>query len=157
VIEAWRIVKRRWAATAFDGEGARRFGGRWNAPGRPLVYVSDSRALAVLEVLAGLGSTAILPAWVLIGVRFPSSLVSVLEPADLPDGWDATPPGPPSRAAGDRWLVEAFSSVLRVPSVIVPAEPNYLLNPSHPDFSRVEIGEPEELRLDARLTGRRSV
>jgi RES domain-containing protein len=39
VIEAWRIVKRRWAATAFDGEGARRFGGRWNAPGRPVVYV----------------------------------------------------------------------------------------------------------------------
>jgi RES domain-containing protein len=122
-----------------------------------VVYVSGSRALAVLEVLAGLGSTATLPAWVLIGVRFPSSLVSVLELADLPDGWDATPPGPPSRAAGDRWLAEAPSSVLRVPSVIVPAEPNYLLNPSHPDFSRVEIGEPEELRLDARLTGRRSV
>lgn len=154
MIEAWRIVKRRWAETAFDGEGARRFGGRWNAPGRPVVYVSGSRALAVLEVLAGLGSTATLPAWVLIGVRFPSSLVSVLEPAD---GWDATPPGPPSQAAGDRWLVEAPSAVLRVPSVIVPAEPNYLLNPGHPDFGRVEIGEPEELKLDARLSGRRSL
>ena len=152
-VEAWRIVKRRWAATAFDGEGPRRFGGRWTAPGRPVVYVSDSRALAVLEVLAGLGSTAILPAWVLIGVRFPSSLMSVVEPPDLPDGWDAAPPGPPSREVGDRWLVEAPSAVLRVPSAIVPAESNYLLNPLHPDFAQVEIGEPRVQPQLLRLAG----
>ena len=79
MIEAWRIVKRRYAGQAFDGEGARLFGGRWNRPGRPVIYVSESRALATLEILAGLGTTSPLPAWVMIGVRFPESIVAGLE------------------------------------------------------------------------------
>ena len=156
MIEAWRIVKRRYIDTAFDGEGARRFGGRWNSPGRPVVYVSESRALATLEILAGLGTTGPLPAWVTIGVRLPAEIVvsveDLLDPAGLPDGWNAAPPTFVSQGIGDRWLEEAPSAVLRVPSVIVPAEHNYLLNPRHPEFARIEIGEPEELRLDPRLT-----
>jgi RES domain-containing protein len=153
VIVAWRIVKRRFAATAFDGEGARRFGGRWNSPVRPVVYVSESRALATLEILAGLGSTASLAAWVLIGVRFPDEIVTGVEdlPGGLPEGWEAVPPSHVSQDVGDRWLEQGASAALRVPSVIVPAESNYLLNPVHPDFARVEIGTPEELRLDPRL------
>jgi RES domain-containing protein len=155
MLEAWRIVKRRCAKRAFDGEGARLFGGRWNSPGRPVVYVSESRALATLELLAGLGSTAPLPAWVIAGVRFPESIVAGLEivlgPDGLPDGWNAAPPTFVSQGIGDRWLEEAASAVLGVPSVIVPAESNYLLNPRHPDFERIEIGPPEELRLDPRL------
>ena len=158
MLEAWRIVKRRYAKRAFDGEGARLFGGRWNSPGRPVIYVSESRALATLELLAGLGSTAPLPAWVIAGVRFPESLVTdlvgTLEKIDqdhLPTGWDATPPTSVSQGIGDRWLDEAPSAVLRVPSVIVPAESNYLLNPRHPDFGQIEIGEMQELRVDPRL------
>jgi RES domain-containing protein len=161
VIEAWRIVKRRYAKLAFDGEGARLFGGRWNSPGRPVIYVSESRALATLELLAGLGSTAPLPAWVIAGVRFPESLVAdlgeILAPEVLPDGWDATPPTSVSQGIGDRWLDEAPSAVLQVPSVIVPAECNYLLNPRHPDFGRIDLGEPQELRLDPRVVGQGEV
>ncbi len=157
MLEAWRIVKRRYSKRAFDGEGARLFGGRWNSPGRPVVYVSESRALATLELLAGLGSAAPLPAWVIAGVRFPESLVAdlgeFLASDELPAGWDATPPISVSQGIGDRWLDEAPSSVLRVPSVIVPAESNYLLNPRHPDFGRVEIGDVQELRVDPRLLG----
>ena len=156
MVEAWRIVKRRHAGHAFDGEGARLFGGRWNSPGRPVIYVSESRALATLEILAGLGSTAVLPAWVMIGVSFPAEIVvsveDLLDPAGLPDGWNTAPPTYVSQGIGDRWLEEASSAVLRVPSVIVPAEFNYLLNPRHPEFEQVEIGPQEELRLDPRLT-----
>jgi RES domain-containing protein len=158
VIEAWRIAKRRYADTAFDGEGARLHGGRWNSPGRPVVYVSESRALATLEILAGLGSTAVLPAWVLIGVRFPESIVTdvgsflaSLGREGLPAGWNAAPPTPASQQIGDLWLERGESAVLRVPSVIVPAEHNYLLNPRQSDFGRVEIRVPEEMRLDPRL------
>jgi RES domain-containing protein len=161
MLEAWRIVKRRYAKRAFDGEGARLFGGRWNSPGQPVVYVSESRALATLELLAGLGSTAVLPAWVIAGVRFPESLVirldEVLEGDGLPAGWDATPPTSISQGIGDRWLDEAPSAVLRVPSVIVPAEFNYLLNPRHPDFGRIEFGDPQELRIDPRVAGQGEV
>ena len=155
MFEAWRIVKRRYTETAFDGEGARLFGGRWNSPGRPVIYVSESRALAMLEILAGLGSTAVLPAWVMIGVRFPKEIVTGIEDLlggdGLPDAWDAAPPTFVTQGIGDRWLEEASSAVLRIPSVIVPAESNYLLNPRHPEFQRIKIGEPEELRLDPRL------
>ena len=130
---AWRIVKGRYAGEAFNGEGARIYGGRWNSPGRSAVYVSETQALATLEMVAGLESTRAITAYVLIGVSFDESLVTDLKPRDLEDGWDATPPASASQAVGDRWLDEADSAVLRVPSVVVPAESNYVLNPAHPD------------------------
>ncbi len=66
MVTAWRIVKSRVSTAAFDGEGARLFGGRWNSPGVPAVYASESRALALLEVLVGLGDTTQLDAYVLL-------------------------------------------------------------------------------------------
>lgn len=151
MILAWRIVKNRYIDQAFDGEGARINGGRWNSPGSRAVYVSETRALATLEVLAGLGSEAPLSHYSLIGVRFDEELVSEITSADLPDGWDSSPPGPTSQAVGDLWLAEERSVALRVPSVVVPAESNYVLNPGHPDFGQVQFDSPEELRIDPRL------
>ena len=151
MVLAWRIVKNRYVEQAFDGEGARVNGGCWNSPGYRAVYVSESRALATLEVLAGLGSETPLVNYSLIGVRFEEDLVSEIDPPDLPEGWDNSPPGPASQTVGDLWLAEQSSVVLRVPSVIVPAESNYVLNPTHPDFIKVTIDAPEELRIDPRL------
>lgn len=151
MIQAWRIVKTRYVEQAFDGEGARINGGRWNSPGYRAVYVSESRALATLEVLAGLGSEASLANYSLVGVRFEDDLVSEIAPLDLAEGWDRNPPGPASQPVGDHWLVGQSSVVLRVPSVIIPAENNYILNPTHPDFRKVVIDPPEELRIDPRL------
>jgi len=151
VIRAWRIVKHRYAEQAFDGEGARINGGRWNSPGSRAVYVSESRALATLEVLAGLGSDAPLVNYSLIGVGFDEDFVSEIDPLDLPEGWNSNPPGPASQGVGDLWLAEERSAVLRVPSVIVPAESNFILNPGHPDFTNIVIDPPETLRFDPRL------
>ena len=96
-----------------------------------------------------------MPAWILIGVRFPDSIVTpigdFLGADSLPEGWEAMPPTLVSQSIGDRWLESARSAVLRVPSVVVPAESNYLLNPRHPDFDRIEIAAPEVLRVDPRL------
>lgn len=151
MLRAWQIVKRRHAENAFDGEGTRLYGGRWNTPGRGVVYVSDTRALATLEVLAGLETTGPIGEYVLIGVEFADALVSGVDPNDLPQGWDATPPSSPSQAIGDDWLEGGASAVLRVPSVVIPAEFNYLLNPAHPDFAKIRIGEAEDLHFDPRL------
>ena len=76
---------------------------------------------------------------------------ALLGAGGLPDGWDAMPPNLVSQSIGDRWLESSRSAVLRVPSVVVPAESNYLLNPRHPDFDRIEIAAPEVLRVDPRL------
>ena len=150
MLVAWRIVKRRHADRAFDGDGARRHGGRWNSPGRAVVYVSESRALATLEVLAGLGSPELTQAFVLIGVELDEGLVAHLPATALPDGWRDHPPTPASQAVGDRWLDEGAWPVLRVPSALVPAEFDYLLNPAHADFRKIRVRGWEDLRFDPR-------
>jgi RES domain-containing protein len=149
--EAWRIVKKRHVQSAFDGEGARQYGGRWNSPGTAVIYASQSRALCLLEVLAGIRSVKPIDAYLIIPIRFDDSLLTQVEPDDLPAEWRQSLPPPWTQRIGDRWAEEQGSVILRVPSSIVPDEYNYLINPAHPDFARVEIGTPEELSIDSRL------
>ena len=151
MITAWRLLKSRHAASAFDGEGARLHGGRWNSPGTRVAYASDSIALAVLEVLAHLQSTAVLQAYAVATLRFPEECVEVLESGALPPRWRRFPSPSANQAIGDRWVAEGRSLVLRVPSAIIPAAANFLINPSHPDFVRVEIGPAERFSFDPRL------
>jgi RES domain-containing protein len=148
---AWRIVKKRHADSAFDGEGARRYGGRWSSPGTPVVYVSDTRALCLLEVLAGLRSVKPVQSYVLIPVTFDDSLILSVQSSDLPSEWRQSPPNPSTQAIGDDWVDQLRSAVLRVPSVIVTEEFNYILNPAHPDFGCIQIGDPRDFTVDSRL------
>jgi RES domain-containing protein len=148
---AWRIVKKRHAESAFDGEGARQYGGRWNSPGIPIAYASETRALGLLEVLAGVGSVRPLQSYVLIPATFDDSLVLPVPLEDLPSDWRQSPPPPSTQRIGDDWVSQERSAILRVPSVLVPDEHNYLLNPAHPDFRKIRIGSPEGITLDSRL------
>jgi RES domain-containing protein len=147
----WRIVKSRHASTAFDAEGARLYGGRWNSPGTRMVYTSGSISLAVLEVLVHLRETALLSSYSLITARFNDALVEGLDRSRLPDGWRSYPAPPELQRIGDEWIRSRRSAVLQVPSAVVERESNYLLNPAHPDFSSVVIGEPEPFTFDERL------
>lgn len=148
MIQAWRIVKERHAATAFSGEGARLYGGRWNSAGASVVYTSGSKALAALEALVHLNPPVIFK-YVAIPIEFDDA---ILEAASaLPTDWREQPPPPSTRDMGDLWVKESRSAVLEVPSVIVPVEPNYLLNPAHPDFTKILIGTPEPFAFDPRL------
>jgi RES domain-containing protein len=151
LITAWRLVKPRHAAAAFDGEGARLYGGRWNSPGTRVAYASDSIALAVLEVLAHLQSTKVLQAYSLVSVGFPEESVEILDAGTLPGPWRRFPTPVENQAIGDRWVAEERSLVLRVPSAIIPAAGNFLINPSHPEFRRVVVGRPERFAFDPRL------
>jgi RES domain-containing protein len=151
MISSWRIVKARYAAAAFDGEGAKRSGGRWNSPGRRVIYTSATASLAILEILAHLGSARALTAWVLIECRFEPALVTSLDPSTLPPLWQRYPAPAGVQALGDHWIDAGSSAVLAVPSVLVPQEKNYLLNPAHPDFAMIEILRPVPFELDARL------
>lgn len=148
---AWRIVKAEYARTAFNGEGARRAGGRFNSRGTAVVYCADSLALAVLEVLVHLPSYNGLSNRVAFRVSFDEALVETLPAEDLPPRWRATPPGGATQQIGDVWVREARSAVLRLPSVVVPQEFNYVLNPAHPDFADVEIAAAVPVAFDPRL------
>jgi RES domain-containing protein len=148
---AWRIVKARHADEAFDGEGARLYGGRWNSPGVAVVYASESRALATLEILAGLQTNSPLHEYVLIPAEFDDSIVVAVEPKELSADWRRNPPPRSTQRLGDDWIASGASGVLKVPSALVPQESNYLFNPRHPAFLEVRIGKPERLAMDPRL------
>jgi RES domain-containing protein len=150
----WRIVKSRYASTAFDGEGARLYGGRWNSPGTRMVYTSSTISLAVLEVLVHLQEASILSSYSLISASFNDVFVEHVDRSTLPDGWRTYPAPSELQHIGDEWVRSRSSAVLEVPSVIVERESNYLLNPTHPNFSSLVIGEPEPFTFDERLLAR---
>jgi len=148
---AWRITKRKHAKAAFSGSGARKYGGRWNSPGTAIVYTAESQSLAVLEMLVHLDGPELLQRYVLIGVKIEESLVREVGPADLPRNWRADPAPVGLRKVGDEWIASGVSPVLRVPSTLVPAESNFLLNPAHPDCSKLVIGDLIGFHFDQRL------
>lgn len=151
LVEVWRVVAQKYAATAFDGEGARRAGGRFNSPGTRVVYTADTLALALLEVAVHLPSFRALMGRVAFRMRIDETWVESLGDADLPSDWRSTPPSRSAQVLGDQWARAGRSVGLRLPSILLPHHTNVVLNPSHPDFGRVEIGEPESVPIDPRL------
>jgi RES domain-containing protein len=151
LVTAWRIFKPRHAATAFTGEGARLFGGRWNNKGVAVVYTSQSLALAALEMLVHLHADLVLARYQVAAVTFDSEIVLPLDPGQLPRNWRADPPPARLRRIGDQWVAGGASAVLRVPSAVIDTEFNFLLNPAHPDFAKLIIGKPQNFKFDRRL------
>lgn len=149
-MEAWRLVKKKHARDAFTGEGAYLYGGRWNSRGTHMVYTGGTLSLAALELLVHLTPIDGL-VYQAIRVTFPKKLVDLVNQADLPQNWRDQPPPPRTQQLGDEWARHAKSAVLAVPSVIVPHEKNYLINPLHPDFAKIEIGPAEPFAFDSRL------
>lgn len=150
MLTTWRIVTQRWAQTAFDGEGARLYGGRWNSPGRALVYLADSRALAALESLVHHPGIPDL-GYMRFPVRFKSSLVEGISTTGLDACIQSPVIAPETQTVGDNWIERGRKPVLKVPSAIIPEEFNYLLNPAHPKFDQIEIGPAEHFAFDPRV------
>jgi len=154
-VVAWRIVQRRFGKNAFTGEGARRFGGRWNSPGRSVVYAAGSQSLAALEMLVHLDSETLLQNYLAIPVTIPERLIREVHLSDLPKNWRAYPAPSTTCAIGDEWIARGDSPVLQVPSIVIPTEPNFLLNPAHKQFPKLRIGTPRSFRFDRRLLSSR--
>ena len=150
---AFRLVKARHAATALDGEGARRVGGRWNAPGVPVVYAASSLSLAVLELLVHADPGDLPDDLMAVHLEIPEDVAMGRRlPPDLPPGWRRDAGKAALRALGAQWLRAGMEAVLLVPSVIVPAELNVLVNPRHPAAARIKVKALEPFGLDPRLS-----
>jgi RES domain-containing protein len=153
-MRVWRICKAEHAAAAFTGEGALLYPGRWHHAGTPVVYCSESRALAALEQLVHLHRNRLPPHFVCFPVEIPDDLeISVVRVQDLPPDWRAHPRPTELRDIGTHWAETGATVVLQVPSAIVPGERNLLLNPRHSDFRRLVLGDSEPFELDERLVG----
>lgn len=145
----WRIAKQRHAP--FDGTGAFLRGGRWNSPGRPVIYADDTYAGALLEILAHALRPRTLPgAHHAVRIDVPEDVIEVLDPDALP-GWDVKG-SPEAVEFGDQWLAEARSAVLIVPAV--PSRPVgrvVMINPLHPAAARTRVSAPFAVPWDDRL------
>lgn len=149
---AWRLAKTRHIRRPFDGEGARHYGGRWNSPGVAVAYASQSISLAVLEVLAGVQRTSVLDSYSLVSADFDDSAVETIAAAELPARWRRYPAPQELQEIGDRWVAEGRSLVLRVPSALIEAESNFMVNPAHPAFASMRVSSPILFEFDLRLT-----
>lgn len=148
----WRLVKAGHAPTAFDGEGARKDPGRWNHKGIAVVYVSESKALAALEVFVNTGDEGNHIKYVHIKAEIPDNIkIEIIQEKDLPTDWKKYPAPKSTQDIGTQWVKSGNSAVLRVPSVLVPEEFNYLLNISHPDFKKIKIDDSVPFRFDPRM------
>lgn len=150
-MRVWRLVKTRYAASAFGGEGARICGGRWNSVGTAAVYGADSAALAVLEVLVHLHDARPLAAYSIVTATVPDTLIDDLDLGVLPGDWDAFPVPARVQAIGDVWLRAGRRLALRVPSAVVRDGFNLLINPAHGSFARIAVDEPQLFSFDSRL------
>ena len=146
--EVYRLVKAERADAALSGEGARLYGGRWNPPGCPVVYASESRALAVLEVFVHLTLEARAMRFLLYEITLPRRARLRRHREDA----SHHPHPPASRQEASRaWLDDGTALALVVPSVVVPQEANYVLNVRHTQFVRLRVAGPEPFSFDERL------
>ena len=145
----FRIADRRHPI--WDGTGAALIGGRWNSPGRPVIYAAASHACAMLEVLARSGIGRVPATHAVVIAEVPDAVnVERANASALPAGWDA-PDSALSRTFGDAWLADRRSAVLLVPSVIARHDWNAVVNPQHPEFVRIAVSPPEAVIWDRRL------
>lgn len=154
-LKAFRLVKKKHEDTAFTGMGSAKGGGRWNSMGIGAVYTSQSLALAALETLVHLFPDTVF-IFSFFEIHFDANMVETVPEERLPEEWRvAEPPYRGTRSIGNDWLKKSHSPVLRVPSAIIPIDFNYLLNPDHPDFHKIRIGEPQPFAFDPRLLRRK--
>jgi RES domain-containing protein len=151
-IGIWRISKRKYATTAFNGEGARRFGGRWNSKGKSVVYTSATLSLAALETLVHMEIEDAGNMFAYIRADIPEDIqIDRIDINQLPSNWRNIPAPPSLAAIGNQWFDSGNTAVLAVPSAVIPIENNYLINPLHRDFSRIQIYDPQSFELDPRM------
>ena len=148
----YRILRKRYAKTPFDGEGAYRYGGRWSSPGIRLVYASEHLSLAMIEYFVHLDRDDPPPDLVVAAADVPDDVSRVtVSPGSLPATWRQTPAPSELAAIGDRFARRRRDAILIVPSALAPDEANWLLNPDHLDFKRIRIHSPEPFTYDTRF------
>lgn len=146
-MELWRISN----FETLTGEGGLRYAGRWHSAGRPVVYLAESPAGALLEVLVHLELTPEqLPQnYTLLRVESPEGLRPATLDVPAGDGWKLDLAS--TRSLGDSWLKDRETALARVPSALLPHTFNVLLNPAHLDAGRLRVAESTRIGFDARL------
>jgi RES domain-containing protein len=148
----YRVLRKAYARTPFDGEGAYLYGGRWSSPGNRLSYASEHQSLAMLEYFVHLDQGDPPDDLVLAVAEFPGDMKSeTVEAAELPANWRDSAAPPELARFGDEFAQRKEHCLLWVPSVLATSENNCLINTMHPDYKRMIVHDLEPLRYDSRM------
>jgi len=147
----FRLSKSKYASD-LSGKGAEKIGGRWNSKGIALVYTSESRALCTTEIAVHTPLGNLPLDYQIVTIDIPDEIqIKEVAIADLLLEWNSIPYSPVTQKIGDSFVAEGKFLVLKVPSVVVAGDYNYLLNPAHPEFHKVKIKSIESFNFDERL------
>lgn len=147
----YRLIKEKYK-NDLSGKGAEKAGARWNSKGHAMLYTSESRSLSTAEIAIHTPLGNIPLNYFLITIEFPDTITFLeLEIANLPEDWRAIPHSNSTQLIGDKFLEEGKYLFMKVPSVVVSGDFNYLINPAHPFFSKIKIIEIKFFEFDERL------
>ena len=145
----YRIADRKYI-NDLSGTGAAMYGGRWNSKNTYMLYTAESPALALLETVVHLGKIPV-KGFCMATIDIPEDKIQTFKSHDLPSDWFKNPAPDYLKTIGDYFVRTNKYLALKIPSVIIPEEHNYLLNPDFPEFNKVKIINSREVRIDERL------
>jgi RES domain-containing protein len=138
-----------------SGKGAELYGGRWNSKGIPMLYTSQSRALAFAEIAMHIPMGIVPKDYFLISIEIPDTAgILKLTEADMPADWRSNPHSNTTQQIGDDFVTVNKYLVLQVPSAVVPGDYNFLVNPNHPESSIVKVIASTPFEFDSRFVKR---
>ena len=147
----YRLSRARFSKD-LSGRGAELAGGRWNSKGTAMLYTSDTIALCTVEVAVHMPLGIVPFDYQLIKIEIPDTIeITELDASILPNDWKSFPHGNATQQIGDDFIVAQNELVLKVPSAAVQGTFNYLVNPRHPEFSKITIVATEPFEFDKRL------
>lgn len=150
-MQVFRLSRKKYA-DVLSGKGAAIRGARWNSKGTEVIYTAENRSLAMAEVLIHLSMMISPPDYVMLIIEIPDELpVLEISEKDLPGRWNSFPWQRTTQRFGDEFIYRQEFCIMKVPSVVTRGEFNILIQPHHPDFSRIKIVDATDFPFDHRL------
>lgn len=146
----YRLTKGQYK-NEISGIGAELYGGRWNSKGTRMIYTGESRALCTTEIAVHTPLGIVPQDYYLQTIELPTVPILKIDHNSLETNWRDFPHNLSTKSKGDEFIKSGEYLISQVPSAVIQDEYNYLINPFHPDYSKVELVQVEEFRFDKRL------
>ena len=150
-MEVFRLTRQQFANT-LSGMGAALKGARWNSVGVEMIYTSANRSLAMAEVAVHFTMATLPKDYMMVTIDIPNAIkIKKTDTKKLPTKWNAFPHIISTQKIGDQFIYENKYAVMQVPSAVTQGDFNLLINPYHPDFSKIKISSIEKFPFDNRI------